>query len=84
MQQNITDSALERVNHVVLNEGNARYGGSIVGVYERGVKAQLMSSRFSRMAVDVVFVLSSCTESFILSFTIHKINIAKKQTNCGL
>ena len=39
MQQNITDSALERVNHVVLNEGNARYGGSIVGVYERGVKA---------------------------------------------
>jgi hypothetical protein len=63
---------------VALNEGSDPYGDAIVGAYQRDVKAQLMSSRFSRIGVDVVFVLNSCMKSFILSFTIHKINISKK------
>jgi hypothetical protein len=66
------------VKHVALNEGSDPYGDAIVGAYQRDIKAQLISSRFSRIGVDVVFLLNSCMKSFILSFTIHKINIAKK------
>jgi hypothetical protein len=54
-----SDSALERVKHVALNEGIARYEGAIVGAYQGDVKVQLVFRRFSRMGVDIVFVLSN-------------------------
>ncbi len=59
---------------MILEESKTRLGGAIAGAYQAEAKCQLICNRVSRIGVDVVFVLNTAKESFILSFTICETN----------